>query len=192
MKKMLVSMAAIAMSFGAAQAAVVNVSVEGGGTPVVYQLDNGNLLGLLGFDARGADADNVVNLPNFEFSTADITGLITSGGSQVAGYYFGPSFPTTSLQNTAVDSSYVFSVADEARLFDSLWVEWSGDSNLVFGKAFGGGTTTLGNTVTQLGAAPIGGAVPEPGTWALMILGFGLVGSALRRRVSGSVRAAFA
>ena len=192
MKKMLVSAAALAMSFASAQAAVVNVAVEGGGTPVVYQLDNGNLLGLLGFDARGADGDNVVNLPNFEFSIADITGLITSGGSQVAGYYFGPNFPTSALQNSAVGSSYVFSVADEARLFDSLWVEWSGDSSLVFGKAFGGGTTTLGNTVTQLGAAPIGGAVPEPSTWALLILGFGAIGGAMRRRVSGAVRGAFA
>ena len=29
-----------------------------------------------------------------------------------------------------------------------------------------------------------GGAVPEPGTWALLILGFGLAGAALRRRES--------
>lgn len=27
-----------------------------------------------------------------------------------------------------------------------------------------------------------GGAVPEPGTWALMIIGFGLIGGAMRRR----------
>lgn len=32
------------------------------------------------------------------------------------------------------------------------------------------------------------GAVPEPATWALMIAGFGLVGSGLRRRRSGELR----
>lgn len=29
---------------------------------------------------------------------------------------------------------------------------------------------------------PVGGVVPEPGVWALMIAGFGLVGASLRRR----------
>ncbi len=32
------------------------------------------------------------------------------------------------------------------------------------------------------------GAVPEPGTWALMILGFGLVGYAMRRRSSVQIK----
>ncbi|WP_443969822.1 Npun_F0296 family exosortase-dependent surface protein [Sphingobium sp. CR28] len=36
---------------------------------------------------------------------------------------------------------------------------------------------------TEQGGTPIP-AVPEPATWAMMIAGFGLVGSALRRRVS--------
>lgn len=31
---------------------------------------------------------------------------------------------------------------------------------------------------------PVGGAVPEPATWLMMIMGFGLLGSALRRRRS--------
>ena len=35
-------------------------------------------------------------------------------------------------------------------------------------------------------------AVPEPATWALMILGFGIVGSALRRRRRAQVRFSFA
>lgn len=34
---------------------------------------------------------------------------------------------------------------------------------------------------------PLGGGVPEPGAWALMILGFGGVGAMLRRRLRGPV-----
>ena len=37
---------------------------------------------------------------------------------------------------------------------------------------------------------PIDNAVPEPGTWALMILGFGVVGSMIRRRNATQARAA--
>ena len=36
------------------------------------------------------------------------------------------------------------------------------------------------------------GAVPEPATWALLILGFGMVGAAMRRRHSVAVEQAFA
>lgn len=38
-----------------------------------------------------------------------------------------------------------------------------------------------GNTLTFDVAPPVGG-IPEPGTWVLMIGGFGLVGGAMRRR----------
>jgi hypothetical protein len=31
-----------------------------------------------------------------------------------------------------------------------------------------------------------GGGVPEPATWAMMILGFGMIGAALRRRRVGN------
>ena len=52
----------------------------------------------------------------------------------------------------------------------------------------------LGRLAEQIGAVPAGGAgslggsitirqaVPEPGTWAMMLLGFGAVGFAMRRR----------
>ncbi|TFU03828.1 PEP-CTERM sorting domain-containing protein [Polymorphobacter arshaanensis] len=36
-----------------------------------------------------------------------------------------------------------------------------------------------GLTVT---AAPLAGAVPEPASWALMLVGFGMTGAAVRRR----------
>ena len=41
---------------------------------------------------------------------------------------------------------------------------------------------TLGIRVS--GVAGIGGAVPEPASWAMMIAGFGLVGGMMRRRVA--------
>lgn len=47
-----------------------------------------------------------------------------------------------------------------------------------------GPTTDLTITPDHLviALAPSGGGVPEPGTWALLIAGFGLAGTALRRR----------
>ena len=44
--------------------------------------------------------------------------------------------------------------------------------------AFGSATITGGTGILR-GISP---AVPEPGTWALMLLGFGAVGVSMRRR----------
>lgn len=49
-----------------------------------------------------------------------------------------------------------------------------------------GAASLIGNTDRSLYAMAIGGAVPEPATWALLILGFGAVGGALRRRTAKS------
>ena len=46
----------------------------------------------------------------------------------------------------------------------------------------GNGATTLETWVIRDG---FGGGVPEPSAWALLILGFGMVGAGLRRRVAG-------
>lgn len=44
--------------------------------------------------------------------------------------------------------------------------------------------TAQGNQISSFSAAAISAPVPEPGTWALMLLGFGAVGYSLRRRRS--------
>lgn len=59
-----------------------------------------------------------------------------------------------------------------------------GTVNLLTGQATLLGTIGAGNLVDITA-----GAVPEPASWALMIGGFGLVGSAMRRRVARTVAA---
>ena len=48
--------------------------------------------------------------------------------------------------------------------------------------------TYLSLRPTDLNISVAGTAVPEPGTWAMMIAGFGVVGAAVRRRTRMSVR----
>ncbi|WP_051137239.1 PEPxxWA-CTERM sorting domain-containing protein [Novosphingopyxis baekryungensis] len=49
-----------------------------------------------------------------------------------------------------------------------------------------------GGTVTVTYEPAIAGAVPEPATWALMLLGFGFVGGAMRQRKRQNVSVSYA
>lgn len=53
----------------------------------------------------------------------------------------------------------------------------------------GGGPETSGYVLFDIqGGAP--GAVPEPATWAMMIIGFGMIGGTMRQRKAGALAAA--
>ena len=55
--------------------------------------------------------------------------------------------------------------------------------------AANGGTFTVqdGSVAQRPNFAPIGPSVPEPATWGMMILGFGVAGAAMRRRTTTKV-----
>ena len=76
-------------------------------------------------------------------------------------------------------------VAGSYRSFDvGAAVAGLGVSGFRYIKLQGDPTQTWGDgfDLDAIGLVNFGSAVPEPATWAMMITGFGLAGSALRRR----------
>ena len=53
-------------------------------------------------------------------------------------------------------------------------------------------TAASGNNLAVISMAPTVAGVPEPATWAMLILGFGVVGGAMRRRSQPKVSYSFA
>lgn len=68
------------------------------------------------------------------------------------------------------------------------WVHYAGVANIAVegdyltSFVYNSGPAPAGDFVVDRAYIIAGNAIPEPGTWALMILGFGAVGSMLRRR----------
>ncbi|MEM9346554.1 MAG: PEP-CTERM sorting domain-containing protein [Planctomycetota bacterium] len=153
-------------------ASITGFVVEGGGTQQVHQLNNGNFLGLWGFDNRenanpGAGAVTIN-------SSADIVGGFTSGGASIVNFYNGTN-PINSGASEFDELTFSFTLADNTRLFDSVWVEWTG-GNLVYSNPAGGTTTMNSTNITRPGDP-----IPEPTSLALLAIG-GLIATRRRRR----------
>ena len=70
-------------------------------------------------------------------------------------------------------------VGQNEALFASHVPIFAGSLNSITINGFSRGNGAYGAQGTF---APLSGAVPEPATWAMLILGFGVVGAAIRRR----------
>jgi hypothetical protein len=69
---------------------------------------------------------------------------------------------------------------DQQNLFSTFSRQYLGSPrSLSEGMSNFGGSWTFATT-----EIPASGAVPEPATWAMMLIGFGLVGFAMRKRSS--------
>ena len=120
--------------------------------------------------------------------------LFTIGppGGALIGTGSGSIITSTSLQFSATDldltSVIVNGVALTITRTAGGLIESSGTSNVnIFSGQLNNITVTgvsrgLGSYGGNLTFVPTAAAVPEPGTWALMLLGFGAVGFSMRRR----------
>ncbi|WP_237219623.1 NF038132 family protein [Sphingomonas arenae] len=128
------------------------------------------------FTARTKPSGSIIpgqDLPGVTATLNPASVPIISGGPQwsplgsYSGLCFGPGCGYTGW----VGSTYSIAGAGDYML--QFGVTNFSDTIYHSGMAFSG-ITVAGN--------PIGGAVPEPGTWAMMLVGFGAIGFVLRRR----------
>jgi hypothetical protein len=177
-----VVLAVAAMLAAPARAAVVGLQSEGGTGPrSVYQLTNGNFLGLWGFDNRNPNV-GAVTLN----SAADILSGFRGNTDRIVGFYNGRT--VVNAGRSEFDPIlWGFTIADEARLSASLWIEWTRGA-LVFQGPVGGtrnmqpNATLPGDPLAARAAAVT--PVPVPGALPLFLAGLGVMGliARLRRR----------
>lgn len=181
-----------ALAFAAvpASAAVYVVSQSGGGVSATGTITTDGTLGSLGN----------ANVIDWQFNLNDGSGTFSLNGSANSQR----SISGSGLTATATGLFFDFSGAGFA-LFQNPSIG-SGVNFICFAgnNVCGGGTNRTSITVSnfgggfaQQGVQQIGrldgqGAVPEPATWALMMLGFGGIGYAMRRRASVKTTVSYA
>jgi len=121
--------------------------------------------------------------------------------AQIAGYSYGPD-TLSQVISTAVGQTYTLSFwySQDQALLNGIDVTWNGSSvyaatdelvggyQHVLASVVGTGSDSLvfgaynDPAFTYLDNVSVSAAVPEPATWALSIVGFGLLGATVRRR----------
>jgi len=172
--------------------------------PGVYKFDtSAQLTGTLTLDF-GSDPDALfVFLIGSTLTTASGSSVNVLNGGSNSGIYWnvGSSATlgttTTFVGNILADQSITLN--NRANILCGRAIALNAavtmDTNTISGDCAGGGDYSSGRSDFGSqgfsGSGANGGAVPEPATWAMMIVGFGLVGSAMRRRQRQTVRYSF-
>ena len=189
------AVAALAISGGAAQAStwVIDYTANNiGDTPYSAVVDlqaSDTLNSVNGFDvlkiiSGNVDGDTItglVNNPNDDTQATSPDGLF---------YYDNVVWPGATEQLSSPGILFLGASGAEYNLFSDVPANPDGPVTYELYKAVGGaydgnsqGTITMGQTFNQgFDRDALGGGVPEPAAWTMMILGFGAVGAVLRRR----------
>jgi hypothetical protein len=205
MNKLLAAVAvASCLIGGAAQADTAIQSYTGGTTFPVFSSDetvgwtfkalDNMVVTSLGWYAIGGDIDSSHQMGIWDASGTLLgQATVTAGAPDGSGVRYvgvGPINLFSGLnyfiggRDANDNDSYATSVSD---LVTSSSIQFLGSANSSAGSGFAfpntvNNITTGGRFGANFQFRVVDAAVPEPGTWALMICGFGLAGSALRYR----------
>lgn len=167
-----------------------------------------NTLGTLDFyyqvavTAIGAGHE-VFNLTAANFAGFTVDALFSAADIDGAGIFTAASNPNLDPSEPAgstTTASRSGSVGTTVRAdFGANGLEAAGQTSATYifrtnatNFARGGSFTTQNGAVSSTDSFQPTGAVPEPGTWAMMLLGFGMLGFGLRRRAKVRTRVNFA
>ncbi len=158
---------ALALAGGAAQAATFKFTYTAVGGGILA----GRLTGTLQGDANTVLVDGVPGLITYNGIAGPATPVLLTAST----LYGEPRAPTVTFDGSILD---FFAATDETYFTGVLF-----DPDIVDFQPLASTSFEFGDLREdyRLGAWTLT-AVPEPGTWALMVLGFGLVGTFARRR----------
>ena len=186
-----------AFAIPAAAATLVDTGTPTSGTS--YSLGGTSLAGLFTLGA----AATITSVEGFIGGPDDTTGTISiyTGGvdPQFSGLLFSANFAktnnTTGTWQGVFGRSWNLAAGQYWAVFETggtLSRMFNGAPNPLSQYAVRGGGVAwsqlgsgagLGVRITNnVASPPVSGAVPEPGTWAMMLIGFGAIGGALRAR----------
>ncbi len=194
------------MTFGASAAhAAVTISIKQNGSSVVA-VASGTLdltgMTLMDFSAH-IQAYVQADRPAVMFGiqpSANLVALYNGFTSTPSGFGTGPMiFPSTTSGTIFGVTNDTAGVAGPAIAFGQAFASggtisstnvWTSKTLTSLGLVEGQYVWTLSNDTiaVTVGNPPVVPAVPEPATWATMLIGFGAIGGAMRRRTVARVR----
>lgn len=139
------------------------------------------------FTLNGTSSDSVVNT-GFAFRQTGWSGSMsfTNGGDNLLTVNFADALLSVDL---AGGSGSLFSTSPPSFIessssvldLSSLFAQNFSIALTGITPAFGIGANGFGNAFTSNAAGSFAGAIPEPTTWAMLVIGFGLTGAVIRR-----------
>ncbi|WP_293906841.1 PEPxxWA-CTERM sorting domain-containing protein [Phenylobacterium sp.] len=146
---------------------VTPANVADGGSPIIFVIDS------------AATMNYGKDFLAFQNTDVGMSGSIASAGVTAFGFNFGSYVNIGSLATLTLSTgdSFVITPTDTAQFIGFL-----SDAPITSVSFAYPGSYSFDIISVSSNLAPAAGGVPEPASWALMILGFGGVGSLIRRR----------